>query len=127
MSRVRAFLLILFFGFDLQAQVCDLVISACPEKLSNTILTVPLNVVSISNKVPYCGEAIQKNTAAVSRQISIVIVVDESGSMVSTDPEGARFTVPSSLLGRIQTVAPTAEVGIVAFSGNLEYDYRKYP
>lgn len=127
MGRLLRFLFpVLAAGAAAAGEVCDLVIETCPGKMAGSTVTVPMKVVSVSPRVPFCDEVIQKSVGAAARQISILFVIDESGSMQGTDTGGSRLTVPAALLDQINAFAPTAEVGLVAFSGKLEFDYREH-
>lgn len=115
------------------AQVCDLTITACPKALPTGTLNVPLDVISLDARIPYCQE-----TSIITSQIqpSIVFVIDNSGSMSmgfgfsdnqENDPQEARFSVVSDLLDVIKASHPGTEVGLVAFSRRLQFDHRDNP
>lgn len=111
------------------AQICDLTLTACPKQLPSGTLQVPLDVISLDTRLPFCQE-----TGIITSQVqpSIVFIIDNSGSMsmgdyddaLENDPEEARFKVVADLLTQINTTNPGAEVGIVAFSRRLQFDHR---
>jgi hypothetical protein len=114
------------FGPVAAAEICDLVLGKCPGELMGARISVPANVVAVSPGIPFCDEKVTVKTSE-SPPISIVFIIDQSGSMNSTDGEAARYTVPSSLLDQINAYAPDAEVGLVLFSSMLEFDHRDNP
>ena len=127
MARISHFLFpLLVAGTLMAAEICDLVIDDCVRKLAGTTIAVPSNVVSVSPRIAFCDEIIEKSVGGASRPLSIMIVIDESGSMQATDSGGARLTVPADLLDEIHAFAPSAEVGLVAFSHVLEFDSRDH-
>ncbi len=112
------------------AQVCDLTLTACPKQLPAGPLLVPMDVISLDARIPYCQETGSVTTPA---KTSIVFIIDNSGSMSmgfdfsdaqENDPEEARFSVVSSLLDLIASTHPGTEVGLVAFSRRLQFDHR---
>src|SRR5687767_3187984 len=99
---VSAALLILA-GSNQAGQVCDLTFNACPSQLPKGTLNVPLEVISLNSLIPYCQE-VGKISSTVPP--SIMFVIDNSGSMESTDPTHARYTVVTTLLDSIYAAIP---------------------
>lgn len=58
---------------------------------------------------------------------AIMFVIDDSKSMLLTDPGHNRFKVLESLLDSINAVAPSAKVGAAIFTDRLAFDYRDNP
>lgn len=122
-----------FFAFTLsilahsaqaQGQVCDLTFTACPSQLPAGPIAVPLDVISLDVRIPYCQESGKiKSTASPS----IMFIIDHSGSMEDTDPDHARYTVVNALLDSIYATTPSARVGLSIFNHRLAFDYRDNP
>lgn len=108
------------------AEICDLTLAGCPGLLNGTRIPVPMNVVAVSPGIPYCDEKVTVKTSGAP-PISIMFIIDQSGSMNATDSAAARYKVPASLLDHIYASAPDAEVGLVIFSSILEFDHRDNP
>lgn len=58
---------------------------------------------------------------------AIMIVIDDSRSMLLNDPEHARFKALGPMLDSIRAAAPSARVGAVVFSDRLAFDHRDNP
>lgn len=129
-ARYLSLLPLFISGWCQAAPVCDLTLTACPKQLPAGGITVPLDVISLDARIPYCQE-----TGIVTTPVktSIVFIIDNSGSMSmgfdfddaqENDPQEARFTVVSGLLDMIAASHPGTEVGLVAFSRRLQFDHR---
>jgi len=112
-----------------QTQVCDLSLVNCPETYNGDTITVPDNVVAMSNQIAACKAAVVfENSSAGMIVPAIMFVIDHSGSMTSgtgytgRDVAGARFTVTRALLDTIWKLQPNAEVGVVVFQEHLYFD-----
>lgn len=64
------------------------------------------------------------SAVAAAEAPAIMFVIDNSQSMLVTDPGHTRFKVLDALLDSIYAVAPSAKVGAVIFSDRLAFDYR---
>ena len=68
---------------------------------------------------------------AASAPVSIVFVIDNSGSMSDgmsgNDPDQARFRIVRELMDSIRLGAPGSEAGLVVFSNRLHFDDRDNP
>ena|GEM_PF-1700638 len=123
---------LLFSASLYAAQVCDLTLTACPKQLPAGAIQVPLDVISLDARIPYCRE-----TGVITSQVqpSIVFIIDNSGSMSmgdyadanENDPDEARFSVVADLLTEISASNPGTQVGMVAFSRRLQFDHRDNP
>lgn len=123
-KRLQVYVVLLLLAFAaaaFPAQVCDLTFTACPSKLPAGNLAVPLDVIGLDARIPYCPEMGRINAGKAP---SIMFVIDHSGSMRNTDPTHARYTVVNTLLDSIHAVSPSAKVGISIFSDRLAFDYR---
>lgn len=103
--------------------VCDVAFDSCPSGFRNTVITVPLEAVSIGAHVPFCSEGVKTGSGTAS----IVFIIDHSASMEGIDLTGSRFGVVPALLDEIKAAAPAAEIGIVVFSDILHFDDRDNP
>lgn len=113
----------LAIGFSWAGHVCSLDLTECPSKYTTSTITVPSDVIWLNPKIPYCSEPMQVNPSGPPP--SIVFIIDNSGSMDENDPDVARFSVVSTLLDNIHTVAPATEVGLVVFTRRLAFDHRE--
>jgi hypothetical protein len=116
-----------FSGLTQAAQVCNLVFDKCPGNFASGAITVPSSVIWLDAQVPVCTENIQIQTGTNSAVPSIVFVIDNSGSMNTSDPDESRFSVVKSMLDTIYRVSPAAEVGLVIFTRRLSFDHRESP
>lgn len=113
------------FGFAWSAQVCSLSFQACPGSFAG-VIDVPKDVIWLDPKIPVCDEAVQVSKSN-SPPPSIVFIIDNSGSMIHTDPQEQRFAVTTELLDTLFDKTPNAEVGLVIFSRRLSFDTRDNP
>ncbi len=107
------------------SHVCNLTFNDCPGKYTAGTLAVPEEIIWLDPKIPFCNEPVQVTPSGPPP--SIVFIIDNSGSMDENDPDAARFSVVSSLLDHIATVAPSAEVGLVIFTRRLAFDHLENP
>lgn len=105
-------------------QVCDLTLTACPKQLPAGPLLVPMDVISLDARIPYCQEM---GTIVNAQPASIFFVIDNSTSMGNTDPDEARFSVVTSLLDSIHAASPSTRVGLAIFNNRLSFDTRDNP
>ena len=110
-------------GICAAGHVCNLTFNDCPGKYTAGTIAIPNDVIWLDPKIPFCSEPVQITPSGPPP--SIVFIIDNSGSMDENDPEAARFSVVSSLLEHIATVAPSAEVGLVIFTRRLAFDHRE--
>jgi hypothetical protein len=110
------------------AQVCDFSLNGCPENFQNRTIVVPTYVTSMSPSVRVCEPQYVFENVTRSNP-SIVIVIDNSGSMrratglePAHDQWGYRYTVTMQLLDSIYRLAPHSEVSLVVFSNLLNFD-----
>ena len=111
----------LLFASSQAGQVCELNFNACPSQLPKGTISVPLDVISLSARIPYCQET---GKIAPTGAPAIMFVIDNSGSMRSTDPTHARYTVVNTLLDSIYAAIPGAKVGLSIFADRLSFDFR---
>lgn len=83
-------------------------------------------MLALSSRIYTCQPTIVRESATTD-PLSIVFVIDHSGSMAGTDPNTDRFRVTTMLLDSIYRKAPHAEVGIVVFANRLAWDARDNP
>lgn len=102
-------------------EVCDLTLTACPKQLPAGPILVPMDVISLDARIPYCQET---GTIVNSLSASILFVIDNSGSMATADPTQARFSVVTSLLDSIYKTHPSTRVGLSIFTNRLAFDTR---
>lgn len=112
-----------FAGAVLSAPICDLTLTACPKELPGGTLQVPMDVISLDARVPACKE-FGSLAGTTSQPASIMFVIDNSGSMLSTDPQEARFSVVTSLIESISASNPATRVGLSIFTNRLAFDWR---
>lgn len=105
--------------------VCSVALQACPKTLEGTTIQVPEDAVWLDPRLPFCPEQVQVQTGGTTAPPSIVFIIDNSGSMNSTDGNEQRFSVSRSLLDSIYKAAPATKVGVVVFSRRLHYDHRE--
>lgn len=105
-------------------QVCDLTLTACPKQLPAGPIQVPMDVISLDARIPYCQEM---GTIVNAKQASIMFVIDNSQSMGNTDPQEERFSVVTSLLDSIFAKQPSTRVGLAIFTSRLSFDTRDNP
>ena len=121
---------IAFIALGFGQQVCDLTFTACPKTFNNKVINVPNEVKSIATKVKYCTDSGQVIVGGSKEPVSIVFIIDNSGSMrggTGSDPTNARFKVVPDLLDELYQTDPTMEVGLVVFTRRLLYDDRVNP
>ncbi|MBD3345364.1 MAG: hypothetical protein GF401_09915, partial [Chitinivibrionales bacterium] len=104
-------------------EVCHLKIDTCHWSFDSAQIFVPSSAVALDPEVHVClPEVSQRGTAKVTP--SIMIVIDESGSMAAYDKLGERHKVTLELLKEIYAEVPGARVGLVPFSTRLLFDDR---
>jgi hypothetical protein len=102
--------------------------------LAGAVIPVFRPMAGLCASVLLCGAfAAAAGTArsdrTVSLPVSIVFVIDNSGSMgggalLGSDPDGSRFRIAMELLDSIRLAAPGSEAGLVVFSNRLFFDDR---
>lgn len=108
-------------------QICNLAFQVCPKTLEGTTINVPENVIWLEPKLPFCTEQVQVQTGGGTVPPSIVFIIDNSGSMNTTDPDESRFKVTKALLDSIYKVQPATKVGLSIFCRRLVFDHRDNP
>lgn len=124
-------------GISQATPTCNLVFDKCPGAFTTGSITVPQNVIWLDPVVPVCTENVQVVTGTKGAPPSIMFIIDNSGSMSNgdvdnhdngaSDPDEQRFTVTKTLLDKIATSSPDAEVGLVIFTRRLQFDNRDNP
>lgn len=113
-------------------QVCEFSIETCPENLDGDTIYLPEHTVALSANVLACEPTeVFEVPVDSSKPPSIFFIIDHSHSMSGlgrtypgNDPYGSRFDVVRDLLDTINTLYPTAEVGISVFREVLYFDHR---
>jgi hypothetical protein len=103
---------------------CELIINGCPDEINGDTIVVPDKVVKLSSVVRAC-KASQSIQAGAGENLSIMFVIDNSGSMIGdngNDPDGSRFFVTKALIDTINKNQPNAEVGLIIFREHLFFD-----
>ncbi len=127
-QRVLIFMALLSHAIFAQ-QVCDLTFTDCPKTFNGKTLVVGNDIKSIAAKIRYCTEG-QVVSGGTSEPVSIVFIIDNSGSMRGgdgNDPSNARFNVVPELIDTLYKISPDVEVGLVVFTRRLLFDDRVNP
>ena len=126
---------------QLGEEICELVVTGCPENFNGDTIDVPEAVNYLSAGIRACDfRELGEGVRAHGGSPSIVFVIDHTGSMmgISTsdsyphDRMGSRFTVTKQLLDTIYARWDSAEVALVVFREHLYFDptsdeyYAKY-
>lgn len=113
-------------GLLFAEEVCKFAYKGKPEIFNNGTMTVPDDMVALS-EYQYVPGVTDMSHDTLSRP-SIMLIIDESSSMVSvSDPSNARLRVASDLLDTLLKRCPIAEVGIAAFCAILCFDSTNDP
>ncbi len=120
--RIRCFFcfisLYIFIQTTLAEEACKFMYTGYPEFLNNRTLVLPDEVVAMSEYVPVYDAA---HLVHEGEPASIFFIIDNSVSMLQTDPGGSRFTVVHDLIDSIYQRSPNSEVGISVFSGVMKF------
>ncbi len=101
----------------LSSQVCSIHYTVDPSTFVGHTPVVPTNIVSLSSSVHIDLGAGQLSEGSSSA--SIMFVIDNSGSMGTTDSTGQRFIVTQKLLDTLQKMLPGVTVGLSVFGSDL--------
>ena len=138
-SSLIALVLMICLPLSLSAkEVCEMILTGCPESYNGDTIVVPEKVIALSSSMLACSTSISSTVSTASPPPSIMLVIDHSSSMAGTtgdrnDQRGARFTVTKEFIDSIYVKQPKAEVGLSVFCGHLffrtistEYYFSKY-
>ncbi len=116
------FLLTCFIAFVFAEEKCKFRYTGPLEDLHETTISVPGEMVAVSNKVQARSGTFYDT---VSETPAIFFVIDHSSSMSwesgVNDKDGNRFTVPYALIDSIYKKYPSAEVGMAVFQRYLYF------
>jgi hypothetical protein len=107
------------------AEHCGLQLD-CPENFRNDTIEVPESMVMLTESFMHCSPGISDEGLGFDYRdtVSVMFVIDHSGSMKYRDSTALRYRLVEKLIDSLKLYSPASEVGIVVFSNQLMYDYR---
>ncbi len=124
MNSLYKWFLLLVFSCSIVAaeEACKFTYTGLPEKLHNTVVTVPDEVVAMCEYFHVGNPGLINGS---SGKASIFFVIDHSGSnydgWADSDRMGSRFTVTTELIKLFKSLNPRIEVGLGVFRSELIY------
>lgn len=116
--------ILLTIGSAAGGEVCHLMLNGCPQDYDGMIVNVPTTAVAIHPEVRFCPPDVSFQGLA-KVEASIMLVIDDSPSMMQNDPGGNRYAVTKEILDEIVSVSPKTRVGVVVFRNWLAWDHRQ--
>src|SRR5689334_2762193 len=100
-----------------------------------SVLSLPLFLSVLMSPLPGLGEdglcgrilAALLKPKPIAKPVSVVFIIDNSGSMDENDPGAARFGFTASLMDSLAAHSPESEAGLVVFTRRLSFDHRENP
>ena len=104
--------------------VCHIVIDENILALDGIIQNVPSSMVAVAPEISYEAPDITAINAEVAIP-AIVLLIDDSGSMMQNDEDANRYTVTKEILDEIYATQPETRVAVVTFRNWLAWDWRE--
>ncbi len=114
------------FLFAAADTVCHVIIGGDVLKIDGLTRNIPLSAVGIGREIGYVAPDI---TATDARRAipAIVLLIDDSGSMMQNDKDANRYVVTGEILDEIYLREPQTRVAVVTFRNWLAWDWRENP
>lgn len=104
--------------------VCHIVINENVLKLDGLVRNVPPSMVAVAPEIRYEAPDITAINAQTATP-AIVLLIDDSGSMMQNDKDANRYTVTKEILDEIYGTQPETRVAVITFRNWLAWDHRE--